>query len=180
MNTLENILFYNGSILHSFLNWLALVLSIIPAIKICQPPYTLEKMWKTQRLVWLWILIGLFIFQILLCIGTDEVGISVIWSSMEGYLVYACYYLKAFSFDPNNLHFSFSIYFSISTIYSIFLWLFYCLVENFLTNLAHLCAILLGLIISVFCYRYENCYDEKILYINSIKIIPKELSELKE
>jgi inner membrane protein involved in colicin E2 resistance len=142
MGTLSDILTYNGSVLDSVLNWVMLILSLLPAVRLCLPPFG----WRLRHYVeWLVVCIGLFVFQIILCILADQVGISVVWSAMIGYSAMGAYFFVPLS------SILFTVSFAIAVLAALAVWIYYAVVEDLLTTIAHLYAVVLGVIIGFAC-----------------------------
>mmetsp|Transcript_19814 Transcript_19814/g.33332 ORF Transcript_19814/g.33332 Transcript_19814/m.33332 type:complete len:208 (+) Transcript_19814:111-734(+) len=110
---------------------------------------------------------SLFIFQIGICLLADCVGISIVWSSNVGviliFLKYfwtnrqdsdsyrAAHETHSFSFD-NNLCCTSST--GVVLVACVAVWGYYAVVEEALTTVAHICALLLGAMIGHVYVRY--------------------------
>lgn len=75
-------------------------------------------------------------------------GISIIWSSVDGILLilFWSWSLKGKLFPPSQASFLKSTV-ALAWIYSLILWIYYAIVEEFLTTIAHICAVILGILI---------------------------------
>lgn len=95
--------------------------------------------------------IELFVFQVGLCLAVGCVGISIIWSANVGIILIIAKYerlLQERIFTPKGCVQYCSLLPFTST------WMYYALTEPFLTTLAHICALLLGLLIGHMHMQY--------------------------
>ena len=98
-------------------------------------------------------------------------GVSVVWSALDGCTLYLFYSnpRNAFNKDEKGI---LSAFLAISWLYSLCLWVYYMVVADWLTSLAHLLAVLLGGLIShVMC---------KCGVFNAVDVASKERSRLLE
>jgi hypothetical protein len=75
-------------------------------------------------------------------------GISIVWSAVDGVIIVLFYefQLKLRLFESSDAHFLF-LSLCFAWLYSLILWIYYATTDDFLTTIAHLCALLLGLLI---------------------------------
>jgi hypothetical protein len=88
-------------------------------------------------------------------------GISIVWSAVDGVILVLFYefQLKQSLFETSDAHFLF-LSLCVAWIYSLILWIYYAATDDLLTTIAHLCALLLGLLIG------------KILIVTSFSDLP--------
>ena len=145
ISSVEGILCYEGNVIDIVLNYTAIAATIVPTILIyCYLPLEYEHL----RLFWIPYVILLFIFQVSLCLIVGCFGVSIVWSALCSFAIYS-YVLfissRSYSIPLGNLVLIQSSL-STSTLFSILLWIYYAVVADFITSLAHLCAVLLGLV----------------------------------
>eukprot|EP01038_Epipyxis_sp_PR26KG_P008644 gene8644-11684_t len=150
---LLNILSYDGSVLDCALNYVALIVtSVALTFAFISTSWHDERL---QRLPFLMIPIEifLFIFQIVLCVIESCVGISVVWSGLCGINMLWMYW---FCNSPNSLNNCkmndvSATFFILSLLFCVAIWIYYAIVDNLLTSIAHFCAILLGFALGFIC-----------------------------
>ena len=75
-------------------------------------------------------------------------GVSIVWSALCGYNPLTYYkLLDIYDYSKSTQSFI-SITLAISCLYSVILWVYYAVVEEALTTIAHLCALILGIAIA--------------------------------
>ena len=112
--------------------------------------------------------VSLFAFQVGLCLIVGCVGISIVWSANVGVIVIILKYLWSQSQSllslsearPSRYSFNFKSSGAVVAVVVVLTpcvtaWLYYAVVEEALTTLAHLCALLLGVIIGL---AYIRCF----------------------
>ena len=75
-------------------------------------------------------------------------GVSIVWSALWGYNPLTYYKLLDIYDYSNSIKSFISITLAVSCLYSVILWVYYAIVEEALTTIAHLCALILGIIIA--------------------------------
>lgn len=73
-------------------------------------------------------------------------GISIVWSALCGYC-WMVYYENKNKSNEYDAHYRVLWALSVTTVYCSILWVYYLIVEALITTIAHVCAVLLGLVI---------------------------------
>ena len=149
------ILTYNNHQIDIYLNYMAILLAIIPLVL----TFTFLNHNKYASVIrhtaWIIILLGLFLFQIGLCVAVSCAGVSVVWSALVGFTPFLFVNIKYFDATAyENLYVNFinaTLY--VSTVYSIALWIYYAMVATFITTVAHFCALVLGIFMAYIIIR---------------------------
>jgi hypothetical protein len=154
LNDVQKILTYDNSTMDIILNYILFVISFF---LVCWLNY-----WVVQNLsrgpvsthqyirfpaVYV---IGMFIFQISLCLFADCVGISVVWSSNVGVIWMLVRLINGQRQWRNYSSYDQLIGASSTVtviVACIAVWCYYAIIEEALTTVAHLCALILGIII---------------------------------
>ena len=127
--TLCNKSTYEGSVMHSILNYALIILTLLPHTTVN----------KTKNKSWLWaFLISVFV-QVLLWYLAGAVGVSVIWSSMAGFNLLFFRTFKLYISGKRKLLFIISITAALAAI------IFYGILFPFITTTAHITAVLMGI-----------------------------------
>ena len=155
------ILSYNDHAFDAYLNYFAISLtsiSLLLALLLFNPnKYSLF----VRQFFWIILLIGLFLFQIILCVVVECAGVSIIWRALCGFIPFTFYSIQSFDSSvyekQKNLHII-SITMYISLVYCIVLLIYYAIVAYAITTVAHFCALLLGLLIGYSFLR--NMYTD--------------------
>jgi len=146
---LSDILTYNGNSLDIILNYLALLATCTTFICLF---YSLpEFVSRIKKLVWFPIFLGLAIFQVVLCTFSNDsncTGISIIWSAIDAInvLLFYQYNIKLMLYSKETLIFL-DVALITSLLYSLALWIYYGITAAIIDTIAHICSILLGLLI---------------------------------
>ena len=106
------------------------------------------------------------------CLGVDCRGISIVWSAYCGYILYLYYILKKqfiHYYYPSNL---FEISLILSILYDLSLWIYYGIVSDTLTTIAHIAAILLGFLIAIIFHcivrsKIEEMYNRNPIFLSN-------------
>ena len=94
--------------------------------------------------------IYLWAFQITLCLIVGCIGVSVVWSSQMGILIHNRYFRTASS------HPSWSICLFYASIAAGFIaWIYYAVIEEPITTIAHVCALAMGVLVDIVAQRWE-------------------------
>jgi hypothetical protein len=151
-SSVPEILTYDGSATDIILNYVAFLANTIALAAVCigsarsrcgenrsrkQPTIIVLSNHST------WLLITLFLvfFQIFLCsVIVRCVGISVVWSAQCSFSLLLFLFLQN-PFSKKSLFASTLI----STSLSLALWIYYLIVSDLITTIAHICSIVLGL-----------------------------------
>lgn len=116
----------------------------------------------------------LFVFQIMLCLyAFDCTGISIVWSALCGFnmMLYAMLSTTIQRDGSAILKYGIRAFMVLFCCYCLALWIYYGVVEELLTTLAHFCALLLGFVIGVwFKYTYSELYSQEELETQSLII----------
>ena len=124
---------YNGSLLHIFINYSLIALTLVP--------FLAPGAHGSSRLGYHWapcFLIALAV-QILLWFIADAVGVSVIWATMAGYsLVLRTTRREAYTPDRRRL-------LTVALVSALIGIVYYAVTLPFITTVAHVIAVLLGI-----------------------------------
>ena len=145
ISSIEGILDYNGNKLDTLLNYTAIVVNLVPLIFLFN---LLPQSYGTLRYFWILYTILLFIFQIGLCLVVGCFGVSIVWSALCSFVVYSytvIFQPRCTGIDSNDSS-NIKVSVFLSVLFSIILWTYYAFVEDFITSLAHFCAVMLGLV----------------------------------
>jgi putative Mn2+ efflux pump MntP len=89
---------------------------------------------------------------VVLCLIENCVGISIVWSANCGFSLVTYYYFaiknEVYKNKSKTLKIKIGLIFTF--LYCIVIWIYYCIVEHFITTVAHICAFLLGFLIGFF------------------------------
>jgi hypothetical protein len=147
-----DILTYNGSDTDVILNYIALVLGFIPLL------WMGTKLRSNDRVFCLLTTVFLSVFQIMLCLyAFDCTGISIVWSAICGFNIMLYFTLERMIGNDGSaiLKYGIEITLVLFCIYCLVLWVYYAVVEVFLTTIAHACALVLGLSIGSW-FKHAN------------------------
>lgn len=146
------ILDYQGNETDTLINWTMLVISIVPFF--LQTSLHLGTLKRVDSNYWPFHLVFYFIFQIVLCLLLECVGISIVWNAMMGLLITYFQLTNLFKHKKViNWFRSKAPTYRIYLIACILSWvmgfgvdIYYLIIETFITTLAHFLAIILGLV----------------------------------
>jgi len=147
-----SILDYDGNVLDCWINYTLLPCNLAPIIMLLQTIPSSGNEISQYRRFWAPLTIGLFIYQILLCVVVGCVGVSIVWSSFAGFY---WFFLGIRQLLPSTNTFNTTWKFAgyLSSVPTIGALIYYAITEELLTSVAHLCAILLGFLIAELFYR---------------------------
>ena len=152
--TVSSILNYEGCRVDVAINYVALIFSFFPSIL---QLYYLPLDYGTHiRYLWLPLVSFLFAFQIELCLNVGCSGISIVWSALCGFNIFLYLRIKHRYTDNLGHNQYLHIAMVLSTVYSTIAWVYYAIVSDALTTIAHICAILLGVIFAILFEIYLN------------------------
>jgi hypothetical protein len=150
------ILTYNNYQIDVYLNYIAIVLASLSLILTVMLLNKRKYSVMIRYVSWIGTIFGLFSFQIGLCVAVNCAGVSVIWSALAGFtpfLFFNIQYFDEMAYDKAYYVAGITTSLYISELYSIVLWIYYAVVASFITTVAHLCAIILGLLLGyIFVY----------------------------
>ena len=86
-----------------------------------------------------------------MCLLVHCTGISIVWSSFVGFSATVYFYLESTNID-SDMKSTVKILLLASTLFAIALWIYYAVVADALTSVAHFAAVLLGGLIG-YCYQ---------------------------
>jgi hypothetical protein len=154
--SVTSILCYNGSHIDVLLNYSALIIDSTSTIILLH--HLPSSSFGRLRYFSFPFIILLFLFQVELCLIVGCTGISIIWSALCGFNLYSysCF-SKLEIYDKFNQLFLQQVLVS-SSIFSLSLWMYYFVVADGMTSLAHLCAVLLGFLSGYFMQVYIRLY----------------------
>ena len=91
--------------------------------------------------------IYLWVFQILLCLMVGCVGVSVVWSSQMGILIH---HHRSQTSNFQGLQGSWCYFWYYASLFGGFsAWFYYMLIEEPLTTIAHICALVMGVLVDI-------------------------------
>lgn len=153
LDRIGSILSYEDSIVDVYLNYTALAITLLHLILVLS---FLTRYTKSNIHYYFGVLFsfGLFAFQISLCIFLECVGISIIWSAMYGFCAYTELRIGVLirCDRPLSKGVLERVLFVLASLYCSLLWIYYLLVEPYITTLAHVAALSLGIILGHIFY----------------------------
>lgn len=167
MSTVVQILTYDGSETDIILNYLTFFVNTLVLAAVCRSSATStssrydentsrnlpRKISLSRNRTWLWVTSLLFLFQIFLCsVLVRCVGISVVWSAQCSFSVVTLHFYQIYN---DNRILSAAVF--TSTCLSVTLWIYYIVVSDLITTVAHFCSILLGLVL--YALNTKMCTD---------------------
>ena len=140
--TLLGILTYDGCTNDIFLNYVALAINTLTLIRLS---HHLQSSYSYRSIRHVWILLTLFllVFQVVLCLFVGCSGISIVWSAQIGF----CWSFRS-SYFPSSENVLLRLLLGTSTLLDCGLWIYYYVIADQLTSIAHGCAVLLGILLA--------------------------------
>jgi hypothetical protein len=129
INKIKKIITYDGDIKEIIINYSMLIIVIL---------YLLFD--KYNKKLDIYIVIGLFLFQVILCIFEACEGISIIWNALTSYIFMRHLRSNSFKIKNNIL---------LIIIPAFFVNLYYYIQYEKLSTIAHIMALILGIIIEI-------------------------------
>jgi len=157
---LECILTYAGSKNDIAINYSVLFATLIASSVVLRTHcYSPSANFICARLVWMIIaLLGLTAFQITLCFSLGCSGISIIWNAMDGFLVANYWQRKKYSDENLNANNSLNLVMGHACVaVGLAADIYYAILSEILTTVAHVCAVLLGMLLYlVYTYSFRG------------------------
>ena len=98
----------------------------------------------------------LWAFQVILCLIVGCVGVSVVWSAQLGILMHRRHHLAAKSSPHQELPpWSWKL-FSLSLVVGSTTWVYYAVIWEPITTLAHVCALVMGILLGAFAQLWDH------------------------
>ena len=139
--TLDQILTYDNCNTDIAINY-ALILLFQATVFAHDIPYTITAV----STLYLWA------FQLVLCLLVGCVGVSVVWSAQMGILIHFRNFRSGSSLDSNSWS-SLWYYFSLTS--GLIAWIYYAVIEEPITTVAHICALIMGVLVDLAAQRWE-------------------------
>jgi hypothetical protein len=156
------ILTYDSSDLDIGFNYSAWIISLLPCFLL---DFYLPTYFQLSRHHWILLQLSLFVFQVGLCLAVDCRGISIVWSANCGYSTYFAYKMRygSYLYEKKALE-MIKLTAIVSLLWCLALWIYYAVTADASTSIAHLCAILLGIVLSYMraywiAYSYPGADD---------------------
>ena len=171
--TLVGILTYDGCSTDIALNYVALTINTLALIRLSYHLQSSYTYCRSVRHVWILLALFLLVFQVVLCLLVGCSGISIIWSAQIGF----CWSFRSAYHSPSSsetirLH----LLVGISSVLDCGLWIYYSVIADQLTTLAHGCAVLLGMLLARIVHQIaQTAYttlETKIITMDEILIQP--------
>ena len=170
--SLLGILTYEGCTADIALNYFALAINTLTLIRLCHH-LQFSYSHRSIRHVWIMLTLFLLVFQIVLCLFVGCSGISIVWSAQIGF----CWFFRSAYSTQSPETYVLRLLLGISTLLSCGLWIYYAVIADQLTTLAHGCAVLLGMLLAWIVHQVigQSAYttlETKMLTIDEIPIQP--------
>jgi hypothetical protein len=155
--SVASILSYDGAETDILINYMTLSVNVLVSIPLC---FVFPSSAPLARFFWVPLLICLFIFQIVLCLFEGCTGISIVWCCVCSFNTYLWFQIYKSDIISSQGYKS-SLYASISLagLLSAGVIIYYGVVSELLTTIAHLCAIVLGVAIGFIFARVSPIYE---------------------
>jgi hypothetical protein len=199
------ILSYNGTILHILINYILLLVNLTYCIMaVTNHTHDIEKAANLKRFA-LWALFFVAVFQVTLCLILGCSGISIVWCAMGGWIMSERRRVidgsssssasetnaAATTTTTTHVHESTSLLSSrLQRLLKIGIWVifldtvaivYYAIVAELITLVAHICALVLGAILSLLSIRlYDEPVHEVLEFSSQHQLLDEPVHEVLE